>query len=215
MERDVLRISEGTGLAAASLTVKELVNPERQLKIEEISLPTGDADRHRHRLHRFRQTDHRLARREMIVNAARSRQLGKTSLLRGDIAEHVALDLKVPVGVAASLEMTADQLILRMLCSRSRVSICSIRDGYLAEQGFSQIDGGRRENGRRCRYSSTTKLGTVHIAIKSPARRMWQPCRIRLSLTAAAAPFYFAPGGSVASQEISENFRQHTSSLKG
>ena len=75
---------------------------------------------------------------EMIVIAARP-SVGKTSLAM-NIAEHVALELKIPVGVF-SLEMTADQLVLRMLCSRSRVNLRSIRDGFLAERDFPKLTG--------------------------------------------------------------------------
>jgi replicative DNA helicase len=50
---------------------------------------------------------------EMIVIAARP-SVGKTSLAM-NIAEHIAIDLRMPVGVF-SLEMTAESLILRMIC---------------------------------------------------------------------------------------------------
>ena len=67
---------------------------------------------------------------EMIVIAARP-SMGKTSLAM-NIAEHVAIDLKQAVGVF-SLEMTSDSLVLRMLCSRSRVNLRSVREGFLAD----------------------------------------------------------------------------------
>ncbi len=46
----------------------------------------------------------------------------------------------MPVGVF-SLEMTADQLVLRMLCSRSRVNLRNMRDGFLAERDFPKLTG--------------------------------------------------------------------------
>src|SRR5215469_13059945 len=64
---------------------------------------------------------------EMIIIAARP-SMGKTSLAM-NIAEHVALELGHPVGVF-SLEMSAQSLILRMLCSLARVNMRSIRDGF-------------------------------------------------------------------------------------
>jgi replicative DNA helicase len=76
---------------------------------------------------------------EMIVIAARP-SMGKTSLAM-NIAEHVAIDQRLPVGVF-SLEMTAESLVLRMLCSRSRVNLRSIREGFLAEQDFPKLTGG-------------------------------------------------------------------------
>src|SRR5580698_7820805 len=51
---------------------------------------------------------------EMIIIAARP-SMGKTALAM-NIAEHIALEAKLPVGVF-SLEMSAESLILRMMCS--------------------------------------------------------------------------------------------------
>ena len=63
--------------------------------------------------------------------------MGKTSLAM-NIAEHVALELKLPVGVF-SLEMSAASLILRMLCSLARVNMRSIRDGFMSESDFPKL----------------------------------------------------------------------------
>ena len=57
-----------------------------------------------------------------------------------NIAEHVAVDQKLPVGVF-SLEMTAESLVLRMLCSRSRVNLRNIREGFLTERDFPKLTG--------------------------------------------------------------------------
>ena len=73
---------------------------------------------------------------EMIVIAARP-SMGKTSLAM-NIAEHVAIEQQLPVGVF-SLEMTAESLVLRMLCSRSRVNLRNIREGFLAERDFPKL----------------------------------------------------------------------------
>lgn len=70
---------------------------------------------------------------EMIVIAARP-SAGKTSIAM-NIAEYVAVDLKLPVGVF-SLEMTAEALALRMLTSRARVNVKNARDGILLEKDF-------------------------------------------------------------------------------
>ena len=75
---------------------------------------------------------------EMIVIAARP-SMGKTSLAM-NIAESVAVDQKLAVGVF-SLEMTAEALVLRMLCSRSRVNLRNVRDGFLAERDFPKLTG--------------------------------------------------------------------------
>src|SRR5438477_8380712 len=66
---------------------------------------------------------------EMIVIAARP-SMGKTALVM-NIAEHVAVEEKLPVGVF-SLEMSSQQLVQRLLCSRARVNLQNVRDGFLA-----------------------------------------------------------------------------------
>src|SRR5438067_9909239 len=68
---------------------------------------------------------------EMIVIAARP-SMGKTALVM-NIAEHVAVQEKLPVGVF-SLEMSSQQLVQRLLCSRARVNLQKVRDGFLAER---------------------------------------------------------------------------------
>jgi replicative DNA helicase len=73
---------------------------------------------------------------EMIVIAARP-SMGKTALAM-NIAEHVAIQLKLPVAIF-SLEMSAQQLVQRMLCSRARVNLAKTRDGFLAEADFPKL----------------------------------------------------------------------------
>lgn len=73
---------------------------------------------------------------DMIVIAARP-SMGKTALAM-NIAEHVALNEKLPVGVF-SLEMTRIQLVQRMLCSRARVNMQKVRDGFLSERDFPAL----------------------------------------------------------------------------
>src|SRR6058998_2032561 len=64
---------------------------------------------------------------EMIVIAARP-SMGKTALAM-NIAEHAAIEVKLPVAIF-SLEMSAQQLVQRMLCSRARVNLAKTRDGF-------------------------------------------------------------------------------------
>ena len=73
---------------------------------------------------------------EMIVIAARP-SMGKTALAM-NIAEHAALEMKLPVAIF-SLEMSAQQLVQRMLCSRARVNLAKTRDGFLAEADFPRL----------------------------------------------------------------------------
>jgi len=73
---------------------------------------------------------------DLIVVASRP-SMGKTSLCL-TIAEHVAIEAKVPVGVF-SLEMAKSQLAQRMLCSRARFSTHKMRTGKLGDHEYSNL----------------------------------------------------------------------------
>jgi replicative DNA helicase len=77
-------------------------------------------------------------RQEMIVLAARP-SMGKTSLAL-NFAEAAALPKrgKPTSALIFSLEMSAAQLALRMLCSRARVNMKLLRDGLLSKNGEEQ-----------------------------------------------------------------------------
>lgn len=77
-----------------------------------------------------------LHRAEMFVIAARP-SMGKTALAM-NIAEHVAIEQKMPVAVF-SLEMSASQLVQRLLCSRARVDLGNVRNGLLSERDFPAL----------------------------------------------------------------------------
>jgi replicative DNA helicase len=77
-----------------------------------------------------------LHRAEMFVIAARP-SMGKTALAM-NIAEHVAIELKMPVAVF-SLEMSSSQLVQRLLCSRARVDLGNVRNGLLSERDFPSL----------------------------------------------------------------------------
>jgi replicative DNA helicase len=73
---------------------------------------------------------------EMVVIAARP-SMGKTALAM-NIAEYVAINEKLAVGVF-SLEMSSQQLVQRLLCSRARVNLQRVRDGFLGERDFPSL----------------------------------------------------------------------------
>ena len=73
---------------------------------------------------------------EMIVIAARP-SMGKTALAM-NIAEHVAVQLGKPVAFF-SLEMSAQQLVQRTLCSMARVDLGKVRNGFLSERDFPAL----------------------------------------------------------------------------
>src|SRR2546423_10204015 len=68
---------------------------------------------------------------------APGRNLGKAPFAM-NIAEHVAINEKLPVAVF-SLEMSSQQLVQRLLCSRARVNLQKVRDGFLAERDFPSL----------------------------------------------------------------------------
>lgn len=71
-----------------------------------------------------------------VVIAARP-SVGKTSLAM-NMAENVAVTQRKPVQVY-SMEMTADELIFRLTCSRARVDSKKARDGYLTPFDFPKL----------------------------------------------------------------------------
>src|SRR5215470_7937901 len=78
---------------------------------------------------------------ELLILAARP-GVGKTSLAM-NVAMHVALKEERPVGIF-SLEMPADQLLMRLLASAARVDMKKLRGGRLTphdEEKFQEVAG--------------------------------------------------------------------------
>ncbi len=73
---------------------------------------------------------------EMIVVAARP-GIGKTSLAL-NVAEKLVLDQRIPVAIF-SLEMTAEQLALRMACSRARINQWHLYHGGISEKNIHEF----------------------------------------------------------------------------
>jgi len=75
---------------------------------------------------------------DLIVIAARP-SMGKTALAL-NIAAHAATECDPRLGVALfSLEMSKEQLVLRMLCAEGRVDSSRARAGYLGERDFPKL----------------------------------------------------------------------------
>lgn len=73
---------------------------------------------------------------DLIIVAARP-SVGKTSLAL-NIAQHASIDAKSKVGVF-SLEMSKEQLILRMLSSTANVDSQRMRSGFMDQEDFSRL----------------------------------------------------------------------------
>ena len=174
VERDILRISESRAQSSA-LTTKELVGKaigtienyfSRKGVLNGLATGFADLDRMTDGLHGS----------EMIVIAARP-SMGKTSLAM-NIAEHVVLEQKLPVAVF-SLEMSAEALVLRMMCSLARVNLRSIREGFMSESDFPKLTSaaGRLANAPLFIDDSA---GLSILQLRARARRLAQQHGVKL-----------------------------------
>jgi replicative DNA helicase len=174
VERDVLRISESRAQGSA-LTTKDLVNKaigtienffSRKGTLTGLATGFTDLDRITDGLHGS----------EMIVVAARP-SMGKTSLAM-NIVEHVVLEDKLPVAVF-SLEMSAEALVLRMMCSIARVNLRSIREGFMSESDFPKLTSaaGRLANAPLFIDDSA---GLSILQLRARARRLHQMHGVKL-----------------------------------
>lgn len=173
-ERDILQISEAR-VEPESRTMRDLVRnaittiehyQQRQGMLTGLATGFMDLDKMTSGFHAG----------EMIVIAARP-SMGKTSLAM-NIAEHVALEEKLPVGVF-SLEMTADSLVLRLMCSRARVNLRDIRGGFIAERDFPRLTSAAGKLASAPLYIDDTP-GLSVLQLRAKARRMWQQHGIKL-----------------------------------
>lgn len=173
-ERDILQISEAR-VEPESRNIRDLVRTaittiehyqQRQGMLTGVATGFADFDKMTSGLHEG----------EMIVIAARP-SMGKTSLAM-NIAEHIALEEKLPVGVF-SLEMTADSLVLRLMCSRARVNLRDIRGGFIAERDFPRLTSAAGKLAAAPLYIDDTP-GLSILQLRAKARRMWQQHGVRL-----------------------------------
>ncbi|PYJ01534.1 MAG: replicative DNA helicase, partial [Verrucomicrobia bacterium] len=174
VERDILRISESR-VQARTDTIKHLVHNaintiekyfNRQGVIGGIASGFTDLDKKTDGLHPG----------EVIVIAARP-SMGKTSLAM-NIAEHVSMETRLPVGVF-SLEMTADALVLRMLCSRARVNLRNVRDGFMQEQDFAKLRLAMDKLANAPLFIDDSSALSI-LQLRAKARRMHQQYGIKL-----------------------------------
>ncbi len=112
---------------------------------------------------------------EMIVIAARP-SMGKTSLSM-NIVESIAVDQNIPTGVF-SLEMTAQSLVMRMVCARARVSSRDIVNGMLEEEDFGRLSRAAGDLSTAPLYIDDTP-GLSILQLRAKARRMHQQHHIR------------------------------------
>jgi replicative DNA helicase len=174
VERDILRISESR-VQSQTITIKDLVKKaittiedfhQRQGVLTGVGTGFSDFDKMTSGLHGG----------EMVVIAARP-SMGKTSLAM-NIAEYVAIEQRLPVGVF-SLEMTSESLVLRMLCSRSRVNLRNVREGFLAERDFPKLTGSAGKLANAPLFIDDSSALSI-LQLRAKARRMSQQYGIKL-----------------------------------
>jgi replicative DNA helicase len=109
---------------------------------------------------------------QMIVLAARP-SVGKTSLAM-NFAEHAIIPDggRKPTGVLVfSLEMTASQLAMRLICSRARVDMKRIRDRVISKQDTAEISNTVNELKQAPLWIDDASNSTI-LDLRAKARRL-------------------------------------------
>jgi replicative DNA helicase len=105
---------------------------------------------------------------DLIIVAARP-SMGKTALVLG-WSQFVGIYHRKPVAFF-SLEMSKEQLVLRMLCSESRINNSNVRTGSLTERDFARIvDGASRISEAEIFIDDTPAITITELRAK--ARRL-------------------------------------------
>lgn len=112
---------------------------------------------------------------EVFVIAARP-SVGKTSLLM-NIMDFISIQSRLPVGVF-SLEMTSASLTLRMICTRARVNLRNITEGFMAESDFPKLTMAAGQVRNAPLYIDDSP-GLSILQIRARARRMVQQYGIK------------------------------------
>ena len=122
MRKDIYRLRDLT-----TPTIEELERLHK-LKTHITGVPTGLAD--------LDEMTGGFQRGELIVVAGRP-SMGKTALCL-NFADYVAIEAKQAVAFF-SLEMSKEQLVQRLLCSRARMNLRALRTGYFPQDKWSSL----------------------------------------------------------------------------
>jgi replicative DNA helicase len=95
--------------------------------------------------------------------------MGKTAFAL-NIAQHVAIDLKEPVAVF-SLEMSKEQLALRMLCAESMVDSSRVRKGFIGKQDWPRLTNAAGRLAESPIFIDDSSAITV-LEVRAKARRL-------------------------------------------
>ena len=166
MERKVLSVGQDR-FGVTRRTIKELslealgiIDSLYQQRGSLTGLATGFSD--------FDKLTNGLQPSEMIVIAARP-SMGKTALAM-NVVEHAVLQAGKTVAVY-SLEMSAEQLVLRMLCSMARVDMQKIRNGFMSKADVSNMVAATNQIAESRLYIDDTP-GLTILELQANARRL-------------------------------------------
>jgi replicative DNA helicase len=117
---------------------------------------------------------------DLIVIAARP-SMGKSALAL-NIAAYASMEAEAKYGVALfSLEMSKEQLVLRMLCSEARVDSAKARAGYLSDRDFPRlVEAAGRLSEAPIFIDDSSDL--TAIALKAKCRRLKRERSVNLGL---------------------------------
>ncbi len=150
----------GTAVAIKDLLVQAFESIEKREGHHVTGLATG-----------FRELDELtcgLQNGEMIIIAGRP-SMGKTSLAM-NIVEHIGADNDIPVAIF-SLEMSRQQLVERMLCSRAAVDSQVVRKGFLSDEQFGALKEAADDMNNRPIYVDDMP-GITPLEVRGKARRL-------------------------------------------
>ena len=117
---------------------------------------------------------------DLIILAARP-SMGKTSFAL-DIARYVSLNKKTPTAFF-SLEMSKEQLGMRLLCSKAQVDSSKVRTGYLAKSDWPKVhDAGRELAEAQLFIDDSPALTALDIRARSRRLAAEQPAEQPLGL---------------------------------
>jgi replicative DNA helicase len=115
---------------------------------------------------------------DLIIVAGRP-SMGKTAFCL-NIAENVALEAKTGV-VVFSLEMSSEQLVLRMLCSQAGLNLANVRIGKLRDRDFKNLAlTAGRLGGAPVYIDDTPSLSAMEL--RARARRLKRDPNVNLGL---------------------------------
>ena len=137
---------------------------------------------------------------DLVIVAGRP-SMGKTSFAL-NIAQHAALEAKMTIGIF-SLEMSKEQLSLRMLCSEARVDAQRLRSGFLEKGDWPKLASAAGSLAETPIFIDDTPALSV-LEMKAKARRLMSEHGLKLIIVDYLQLMSGGGGVERREQEISE-----------